>query len=98
MSPTSLVRPRMISSLAAIRKLCSATIAITPIASASSEIRVRRRLRQMLRHASLSSTALPPLLQPGQAEGVVGHLDVELNRLVAEAGLAPGFGGLHRHP
>src|SRR5215470_5145251 len=88
----------MISTLAEIWKLCSATIAITPIATASSEMIVRRRLRQMLRQASRSSMASSPSLQAGEAERVVGDLDVELHRIVDDRGLAPRLGGDDRHP
>src|SRR4051794_11901870 len=71
------------------------TMPAVPSDTAESVMSVRRGLRQRLRQASLSMSVL--LLQPVEAEGVVTDVDVEVDALVGDAGLAPRLGRRHRH-
>src|SRR5262245_4569090 len=77
-----------------------ATMPATPTPSADIVMTERRALRHTLRQAMVSSMAsLLSLLQAPQAEGVVGHVDIELDRLVRDGGLSALLGrvGLELH-
>src|SRR5688572_13720535 len=61
-------------------------MAARPQAMEAVVIRLRRKLRQMLRQARVSTLG-PALLQAAEAEEVVGERDVELEQLVDEGRL-----------